>query len=390
MAMGNRPEVQTAPAPIAALDVSLLAQQLATALARVPFRRPFEGPSSLLSNLGISVTREVIRSFMGYASSLRIPEFRSLELVLDEICQWIMPPFVRSLDVESHPTEFGGVPGILYVPRRRRPVGVILYLHGGGYIGTSPTMYAFFTARLCRETECATFVADYRLAPEFPYPAGAEDASAAYAELVALGIPRERIFLAGDSGGGGLANTLLLERPEHLDPVRPAGLVLFSPEVDLRLDEPSVTENADRDILPWNIPTTAYLHGTDASSQPLAPLRADLGAFPPPASPGGATRCSATPFGAMSSACGRPGSPPTPGSSRGCSTSSRSSCPGPMTAGRLSVTSAPSSIASSPQLPRLLHHSDPQARGVEHGPGPPHAGPPRGSMCLPAGDKEQR
>jgi epsilon-lactone hydrolase len=281
MAMGNRPDVPTAPAPIAALDVSLLAQQLATALARVPFRRPFAGQSSPLSNLGISVTREVIRSFMGYASSLRIPEFRSLELVLDEICQWIMPPFVRSLDVDGHPTQFGGVPGILYVPRHGQPAGVILYLHGGGYIGTSPTMYAFFTARVCRETECATFVADYRLAPEFPYPAGAEDASAVYAAFVALGIPPERIFLAGDSGGGGLANTLLLERPEHVEPVRPAGLVLFSPEVDLRLDEASITENADRDILPWNIPTTAYLHGTDASSQPLDPLSADLSAFPP-------------------------------------------------------------------------------------------------------------
>ncbi len=281
MAMGNRPEVRTAPAPIAALDVSLLAQHFATALARVPFRRPLEGESSLLSNLGISVTREVIRAFMGYASSLRIPEFRSLELVLDEICQWIMPPFVRSLDVEGHPTEFGGVPGILYVPRHRPPVGVILYLHGGGYIGTSPTMYAFFTARVCRETDCAMFVADYRLAPEFPYPAGAEDASAVYAELVALGIPPGRIFLAGDSGGGGLANTVLLECPEHIDPIRPAGLVLFSPEVDLRLDEPSVTENADYDILPWNIPTAAYLHGTDASSRSVAPLNADLAGFPP-------------------------------------------------------------------------------------------------------------
>src|SRR5580700_6169283 len=178
MAMGNRPEVKTAPAPIVALDVTLLAAHFATALARVPFRRPFAGESSMLSNLGISVTREVIRSFMGYASSLRIPEFRSLELVLDEICKWIMPPFFRALDVDSHPTEFGGVPGILYLPRHRQPAGVILYLHGGGYIGTSPTMYAFFTARVCKETDCATFVADYRLAPEFPYPAGAEDASA--------------------------------------------------------------------------------------------------------------------------------------------------------------------------------------------------------------------
>jgi acetyl esterase/lipase len=57
--------------------------------------------------------------------------------------------------------------------------------------------------------------------------------------------------------------------------------VLFSPEVDLRLDEPSITENAERDILPWNIPTTAYLHGTDASSHEVSPLTADLAHFPP-------------------------------------------------------------------------------------------------------------
>jgi epsilon-lactone hydrolase len=281
MAMGNRPEVKTARAPVVALDVSLLAQQLATAMARVPFRHPFAGDASPATNLAISVTREVIRSFMGYCSSLRIPEFRSLELVLDDICKVIMPPFVRSLDVEGRPVEFGGVPGILYLPRHTDPVGVILYLHGGGYIGTSPTMYAFFTARVCRDTDCAVFVADYRLAPEFPYPAGAEDAAAAYGDIVALGVPAERIFLAGDSGGGGLATTLMLESPTQVVPVRPAGLVLFSPEVDLRLDEASITENADRDILPWNIPTTAYLHGVDSTSKDVSPLTADLSEFPP-------------------------------------------------------------------------------------------------------------
>ncbi len=281
MAMGNRPGVETASAPVVALDVTLLAQELAVALARVPFRRPFQGRSSLLSNLGISVTREVIRSFMGYCSALRIPEFRSLELVMDDVCKVIMPPFVHSLDVEMHETEFGGVPGILYVPARDRPIGVIVYLHGGGYIGTSPTMYAFFTARVCRETGCAVFVADYRLAPEFPFPAGAEDASAVYHELLALDIMPDRIFLAGDSGGGGLANTLLLANPEHVKPVHPAGLVLFSPEVDLRLDEKSVTENAENDILPWNIPTASYLHGFDPTSASVSPLTADLSGCPP-------------------------------------------------------------------------------------------------------------
>jgi acetyl esterase/lipase len=281
MAMGNRPGVKTAPAAVVALDVGLLGQVLGTAMARVPFRRPFEGNSSPASNVAISVTRELIRAFMGYTSALRIPEFRSLELVLDDICRAIMPPVVWSLDVESHPAEYGGVPGILYLPKHTDPVGVILYLHGGGYIGTSPTMYAFFTARICRETDCAMFVADYRLAPEFPYPAAAEDASAAYSDMMARGVPAERIFVAGDSGGGGLANTILLECPTHVLPVRPAGLVLFSPEVDLRLDEPSVTENADRDILPWNIPTAAYLHGVDATSREVSPLTADLSGFPP-------------------------------------------------------------------------------------------------------------
>jgi acetyl esterase/lipase len=281
MAMGNRPEVQTAPAPVVALDVALGIEQMATALARLPFRHPFAGPSSPLSNLGVSVTREVIRAFMGYASALRIPEFRSLELFLDGICQVIMPPFVHSLDVACHQTEFGGVPGVLYRHRRQPPVGVILYLHGGGYIGTSPNMYAFFTSRVCQETGCDVFVADYRLAPEFPYPAGANDASAAFDALADLGIPRARIFLAGDSGGGGLANTVLLDHERDAPTMKPAGLILFSPEVDLRLDEPSVTENAERDILPWDIPTAAYLHGADATTQSISPLTADLSGFPP-------------------------------------------------------------------------------------------------------------
>lgn len=280
MAMGNRPEVKTASAPIVALDVGLLAAQLSTALARVAFRHPFEGNSSRASNLAASITRDSIRAFMGYSSSLRIPEFRSLELVMDGICKVIMPPVVRTLDVESHAVEYGGVPGILYLRRHTTPAGLILYLHGGGYIGTCPNMYAFFTARVCRDTDCAVFVADYRLAPEFPYPAGAEDAAAAYSDIVDRGIPTERIFLAGDSGGGGLANTIILECPTHA-PIRPAGLILFSPEVDLQLDDPSITDNADRDILPWNIPTTAYLHGADAISRPVSPLTADLSEFPP-------------------------------------------------------------------------------------------------------------
>ena len=281
MVMGRRPEVKTAPGPVVALDAVLLAQQMAISLARLPFRRPLQGRSTWLSNLGASTTREMVRSYMGYATSLPLAEFRSIEVLLDDLCRVVMPPIVTSFGVDHRRVEIGGVPGILYTPKDREPVGVILYLHGGGYIGTSPTMYAFFTARLCAETSCAVFVADYRLAPEFPYPAGALDAGSVLKAAIEAGVPADRLVLAGDSGGGGLCTTMALAAEDHDGLVRPAGVILFSPEVDLRMDEPSVTDNAELDILPWNVPTTPYLQGTDPTNALVSAVEADLEGFPP-------------------------------------------------------------------------------------------------------------
>lgn len=281
MVMASRADVATASAPIAAVDTVLLAQQMAGALARVPFRRPLHGPSTTISNLGACVTREVVRSFMGYASSLPIEEFRSIEALIDGLCRIVMPPVVNAYDVDHVDIELGGVPGTLYRPKNEPARGVILYLHGGGYIGTSPQMYAFFVARLSQQTRCAVFVADYRLAPEYPFPAGVEDAAHVLHALVDAGTPPERLIVAGDSGGGGLANTLVQATPEHVDLVAPAGLVLFSPEVDLQLDQPSVTDNAASDILPWNIPTAAYLHGEAPTSRWVSATHTDLTPFPP-------------------------------------------------------------------------------------------------------------
>jgi monoterpene epsilon-lactone hydrolase len=60
-----------------------------------------------------------------------------------------------------------------------------------------------------------------------------------------------------------------------------AGAILFSPELDLVLDEPSITANADRDILPWNIPTASYLHGLDPNSGQVSALDQDVSTWPP-------------------------------------------------------------------------------------------------------------
>ena len=279
MVMADRDGVATAPGVIAAVDAVVLGQQLAAAVLRVPFRAPLRGPANPVANLAANVTRETLRSFMGYSSSLPVDEFRSIEQMLDRVCGVVMVPVVASYGVTRRAVTLAGVPGILYTPTGRAPRGLVCYLHGGGYIGTSPRMYAFLTAHLCRETGCAVFVADYRLAPEFPFPAGLDDALAVVDALEHHGIPLDRVVVAGDSGGGGLANAVVLALRDLGR--TPAALVLFSPEIDLELDEPSVTDNAASDILPWNIPTAAYLHGVDAREGLVSAVDADLAGFPP-------------------------------------------------------------------------------------------------------------
>jgi len=280
MVMGRRPEVTTASLPVAAFAVAGLAAQLATALASVPFRRPWEGPASRLHNVGSVVTRTVLRAFIGYATSLPIPEFRSVEMLIDDICQVALPPFLKGIGVTVQKAELGGVPALEYRPRRGAPLGAILYLHGGGFIGTSPSMYAAFTGWIAHETACRVVVPDYRLAPEFPFPASLLDAVSVYEAMLAAGLPAERLFVAGDSGGGNLVTALLVEARERRLP-RPAGLILFSPELSLTLDEPSISENADRDILPWNIPVRPYLHGLEPRDERVSVADADVRGFPP-------------------------------------------------------------------------------------------------------------
>lgn len=279
MVMANRPEIRTASAPITAIDMVGMAQQMANALVRIPFRHPWRGPSAPFQNLGITTTREVLRTFIGYTSSLPIEEFRSVELTLDRLCRVVMPPIVAARRVPTEPDVIGDVPGLWYRPERHDPIATIVYLHGGGYIGTSPAMYGAFVADLVRETASEVFVADYRLAPEFPFPAGLDDAALVLKELVRTGTSASSLFIAGDSGGGGLAAGLMCAAAaEHIP--RIGGLILFSPEVDLQLDKPSITENANLDILPWNIPTTSYLQGADPGAGCVSAINQQVDRWP--------------------------------------------------------------------------------------------------------------
>ncbi|MGC4933915.1 alpha/beta hydrolase [Gordonia sp. DT30] len=295
MVMADRPEVQTASGPVSVLAVTGLAESLLNGLARVPFQKPFSGPGGLLDNLGQTVTRQTIRSFMGYSMGLPIEEFRSVEKLLDDVCTLVLPPVVGLAGkVEIIEDEIGGVGGIWcrakdstdsYVEdsdEKKAIEGTVLYLHGGGYIGTTPMMYAAFAAALVRLSGCEIFIADYRMAPEFPFPAGVLDAAEVYRGLLERGVDPHHLIVAGDSGGGGLATSLITHLRDH-DLPKPAAMALFSPEIDLDLDQDSIVNNAQHDILPWSIPVAPYLRGVQPNDDRVSVVHGtpDPDWFPP-------------------------------------------------------------------------------------------------------------
>jgi len=146
------------------------------------------------------------------------------------------------------------------------PERIILYFHGGGYIAGSPETHRPLVARLCKTSDAAALVLDYRLAPEFPFPAALRDAVDAYRLLLAKDFPPSSIVLAGDGSGGGLAFATLLAIRNGGHPL-PAACLAMSPWADLTLSGWSILENARKDtVLNWEMLFLCARHYTQKSS----------------------------------------------------------------------------------------------------------------------------
>jgi phosphinothricin tripeptide acetyl hydrolase len=161
---------------------------------------------------------------------------------------------------------------------------VVLYLHGGGYVIGSPPSHRHLAAAIAGAAAANALLLDYRLAPEHPYPAAVEDATAAYRWLLARGIAPGSVVIAGDSAGGGLTVATLLALREARVPLPAAG-VCISPWVDLTCSGGSYVTKAAADPIVGRAGVEqmarAYL-GSTAPREPLAsPLFADLRGLPP-------------------------------------------------------------------------------------------------------------
>jgi epsilon-lactone hydrolase len=169
-------------------------------------------------------------------------------------------------------------------PPGAEPGRVVLYLHGGGYVIGSPRSHRHLAAAIASASHASALLLDYRLAPEHPYPAAVEDATAAYRWLLDHGVAPARIVIAGDSAGGGLTVATLLALREARVPL-PAGGVCISPWVDLTCGGASYAAKADTDPIVRRAGVEqmaqAYLGATPPRTPLASPLFADLRGLPP-------------------------------------------------------------------------------------------------------------
>ena len=136
--------------------------------------------------------------------------------------------------------------GFLIVPRDELRGGLILYLHGGGYVCGTKEYAKGFASVLSAECGMRVVSAEYRLAPEDPFPAALDDVYGIYCHILERGLDASKIILAGESAGGGLAYALCLKLRAEGKPM-PAGIIAISPWCDLTLSGESYTENKEAD-----------------------------------------------------------------------------------------------------------------------------------------------
>ncbi len=152
--------------------------------------------------------------------------------------QLVLKVLDRQLNNQGH-----AVPVRIYQPHAvQAELPVMVYFHGGGHMCGSLKLYDTVCRRMANETGHLLVSVDYRLSPEFPYPAGLSDCLAVVEHLEQLleGFPArlERLVLAGDSAGGNLASTVA--HGMQLQDIRSVtAMLLFYPSVDFTCSSPS-------------------------------------------------------------------------------------------------------------------------------------------------------
>lgn len=123
-------------------------------------------------------------------------------------------------------------------PRGRRPRTTLLYLHGGGFVSPMDPVHVRYALRLAEQLDAEVVLPHYPLAPEHTW----RDSHEVLVDLLAgLTATQDRVVVAGDSAGGGLALAVVMGARDR-GAALPSHVVLHAPWVDLTTSTPDTRE----------------------------------------------------------------------------------------------------------------------------------------------------
>ena len=207
-----------------------------------------------------------------------------------------MPPELAGPEQPVHHVENRKVPGDgglipvrIYRPSGASPLPALIYFHGGGFVLGGLDMVDRTCRALANGSGCIVISVDYRLAPEHPFPAAADDAFAA-TQFVAehgadFGVDPSLIAVGGDSAGGNLATVVALRARDAGGPALAFQLLVY-PLVDFTdHDSGSMRDYAEGHFLTTPIMDYFADHylppGVDRRQPWVSPLHGNLAGLPP-------------------------------------------------------------------------------------------------------------
>jgi acetyl esterase/lipase len=192
------------------------------------------------------------------------------------------------LGVTMEPTVIGGVKAFILTPKEIPPENrnrLLIHVHGGGYVygpgeagtaeGTLMAAYGGFKV----------ISIDYRMPPDFPYPAAMDDAMAVWREAIKMQDPHN-MAIFGTSTGGGMTLAMILRAKQENLPL-PAAIAPGTPWSDLTEtgDSYKTNEWLDNVLVSYNgwlvHAAKLYANGHDLKDPQLSPIYGDFTGFPP-------------------------------------------------------------------------------------------------------------
>lgn len=154
---------------------------------------------------------------------------------------------VESINDDSIVTDSHAIPIRIYQPDINQSLPVLVFLHGGGHMSGSVDDYDKICRQLALTARHIVVSVEYRLAPEFPYPCGLQDAETVVRKIATLLHARSyryhpQISIAGDSGGGAMTATLA-HRLQHSREIKIHKQVLIYPSLDYSMQHASIDQN---------------------------------------------------------------------------------------------------------------------------------------------------